>query len=1156
MAVGIHILNRNTEEITGYYTNNSKKMMVLSNVHARNRDEHSETFDFTVPYKFLDDFHNQNRVLIPDVRKGEFREFVIKHKETADKEIFIQCDGAWLDDLARNSEPLPPVNLNNVTVDEAVTYALSITGYEKGHIEYDGFIDLVTTEYTRPYDLLLKIEEITDLQFDVTIETSGNEITGRYVHMNVPDDLSEFTGKELVRGKDITTIKQKENTRELATALLITSTDSKGAPLVTKVYNDEARDRWGNNGKFSWDIYNIEANEKSNMTTAKMKTIGARELKKRIEQAVEYEVQAVDIIAQLGITANFGDRVRVRDVTYKPHFYLEATVKAVQRDIFDDNSKELVLGSVKKFSESSLRSYFNSMQSQLTAKMNDSINNVNTIIEQNKIHTGNTPPPDAIDGQLWYDNSVSEVAVLREFKDGGWTNQTPNNVENIGGLKKEKTLYTNLHQIYEDLFVEYSKIQTLVNQLLSNEYLVDTTIKNTLQVAFNNLNGSFLSMKSADSSMTVDTANMTGLNALQLAIGDFRTKVQEINIAQAGAQKAIDDRFGLLQSQYTDEKAGVIMQEVAKATGLVYDPTNNTLTGDVNVSDTEYNRIYDKVTADSVGKYVESGTYSTDKKGLVESIDANKSAIEQTGKSINLEVSDSKLNTQLKTLQEAVSSIKLVADGINITSSADGLISSVSVDPTNIKIKSDIINLIGDVYMQDGLVRVSDLKIGGEDKAGKIEIKNANNEVFFGLDTEQATASELSIGTLRVEKIENKDIVTQSSDNLTFFVSNLGDNENDGLTLETAFATVERALEEVPTVYNGECTIYLRLLESGEIVEVKGYTGEGKITFAGVASTGTPSVGQIRNSVAFKFAGNTIESYLTNLLIETENGTSGVSVSGASVTATNVNINGQGGGEQAVSISRNGYFEWRTGQSNNVARGMTCASGSNAFLKDVTLYANDFGIVSAYASQVECNVVKIKAGTSTNAFEGSLIGGSITNLTTASTVAPAPPPTTKTVTLTSSSAGHYYKSSIGWNGVFMKSYPIQGTWSPYGERMGFWFFGTQFDRFVGKTIKKVRVYIGRSSVNMQGYTGSRKATLRMHTYGTKPSTAPATSNATQSKEIYLAMGDSKWVDVTSVFGSMINQTAWKGFAVNTDSSSAYEYMAMKPTLKVEVTYVV
>lgn len=382
MAVGIHILNRNTEEITGYYTNNSKKMMVLSNVHARNRDEHSETFDFTVPYKYLDDFHNQNRVLIPDVRKGEYREFVIKHKETSDKEIFIQCDGAWLDDLASSSEPLPPVNLNNVTVDEAVTYAISSTNYDKGEIEFDGFIDLVITEYTRPYDLLLKIEELTDLQFDVTIETSGNEITGRYVHMRESDDISEFTGKELVRGKDIVTIKQKENTRELVTALKLTSTDKDGKPLVTEVYDDDAIDRWGSNGMPIWGLHHFEANEKSNMTIEKMKITGKKILKEKIDSVIEYEVQAIEIVNQLGMTANFGDRVRVRDVTYTPHFYLEATVKAVQRDIFDDNSKELVLGSIKKYSESALRTYFNSLKSQLQSKMNDNIYNIDqTVIE-------------------------------------------------------------------------------------------------------------------------------------------------------------------------------------------------------------------------------------------------------------------------------------------------------------------------------------------------------------------------------------------------------------------------------------------------------------------------------------------------------------------------------------------------------------------------------------------------------------------------------------------------------------------------------------------------------------------------------------------------------------------------------------------------------
>ncbi|MCE4957250.1 hypothetical protein [Macrococcoides caseolyticum] len=377
--VGIHILNRGNGKITGYYTNTSKKMMVLDNLHTRNRDEHSETFDFTVPYKYLDDFHNQNRVLIPDTRKDEFREFVIKHKETSEKEIFIQCDGAWLDDLSSNSEPIAPVNMQNITVDEAVSFALTLTTYKKGEVEFDGFIDLVTTEYMRPYDILLMIEEMTGLQFDVTIETSGSEITGRYVHMRESEDLSDFTGKELVRGKDIVTIKQKEDTRELVTALKLTSTDKDGKPLVTEVYDDDAINRWGNDGEPIWGLHHFEATEKTDMTIAKMQTTGKKILKKKINQVVEYEVQAIEVENQLGVKANFGDRIRVRDVVYQPHFYMEATVKSVQRDIFDDSTKQFTLGAIKKYSESTLRAYFNSLRAELQTKMNDNINNIDKV---------------------------------------------------------------------------------------------------------------------------------------------------------------------------------------------------------------------------------------------------------------------------------------------------------------------------------------------------------------------------------------------------------------------------------------------------------------------------------------------------------------------------------------------------------------------------------------------------------------------------------------------------------------------------------------------------------------------------------------------------------------------------------------------------------
>lgn len=1150
MAVpGIHVLDRSTERIEGYYTNNSKKNVILNNVHTRNRDDHSETFDFIVSYTYVDDFENQNRIIIPDTKNGEYREFVIKHKETSEREVHVQCDAAWLDDLARNSEPLPPVDKINLSVRDAVIYALSITNYELGEIDFAGFIDLKTEEYMRPYDILMKIEELSGLQFDATITTSGNKITGRYVHMRESADLSKFTGKELVRGKDIVSINHKVDTRELVTALILTGKDAKDKDIVAKVYDDKARDRWGNNGKYSWDVVSVDGVQ----SVKSLEKYGASLLKKKVDSVVEYEVQAIEVNQQLGVQANFGDRIRVRDVTYFPHFYMEATVKAVQRDIFDDFSKEFTLGAIKRFSEADLRSYFNSLKSQLNNKLHDNINNITTIIETNKIHTGDAPPPDPVDGKLWYDTSISDAVVLREYKDGSWSNKTPDNVEKIGGMTKEKTLYTTLHQVYRDLSVMYVNIESQISSLLNSEYLVDETLKADLQSKLTNLNNTFAAVKTLDESMTLDTATFNQLTTMQVKIGDVRTKLNEIQPTILAVQNAINNRLALLQSQYTDENVKQIFKSVAAATGLIYNEIDNTLTGDVNLTNAEYNKIYDKLQENFTGKYVESGTYTTDQQGLVKSIDNNKSAIEQSGKLINLEVGESKLNTQLKTLYQAISAIKLLSDGIDFSASEDGLISNISLNPDAIKLKSNVIELIGDVYMQNGLVRVSDLKIGGDDRPGKIEIKNANNEVFFGLDTEQAAASELSIGTARIENIINDDIVTQSSEDMTFYVSDLGDNSNDGLTINTSFATIERALEEIPTVYNGICTIYLRNLVSGELAEVKGFLGKGQIVFAGCTSTGTPDTNRVKNIVSLKFAGNSIDCYVQFLSIETSKDVHGIHVDSSSVNASNISINGSNGSESAVYVTRNSYFEWRTGDATNVARGIQCLSGSNAYIRDINIYALDYGVVSAYASQVECNNINIKAGTATSAFSGSFINGTVTNLTTASTQAVATSASTKTVTLTNYSAGHYYHGAWGWSGTFMRNYPIQGKWSGYDMRTGYWFFGSQFDIFNGKKIKKVRVYVKRSSVNMQGITGARKFTLRMHSHTSKPSTAPNYSADNYSN--VLGFGDDGWFDVTSKFANLINKTTWKGFAAVADTTSQYEYMALDPTMKVEVTYV-
>ena len=122
-------------------------------------------------------------------------------------------------------------------------------------------------------------------------------------------------------------------------------------------------------------------------------------------------------------------------------------------------------------------------------------------------------------------------------------------------------------------------------------------------------------------------------------------------------------------------------------------------------------------------------------------------------------------------------------------------------------------------------------------------------------------------------------------------------------------------------------------------------------------------------------------------------------------------------------------------------------------------------------------------------------------------------------------------------------------------RSSHWFFGNAFDQFNGKKITRIRVYIGRSSVNMQGLIGPKYFTLRMHNLTSKPGANGGTpSLSSNNYRATLDFGQSKWVDVTSQFKTLMTQSSWKGFAVKTDSASNSEYMAMNPKLKVEVTY--
>ncbi|TDM04071.1 phage tail spike protein [Macrococcus carouselicus] len=1219
---GIHILDNETEDILLYLTNTSRERMVLDNNHTRNAEDHSETFDFSIPYKYTKHLANQNRVLIPDDINNKYREFVIKTVETDNNIIFVQSDAAWLDDLSRNVKPLAPMNRQNITVDEAIDIALIDTGYLKGNVDFDGFIDLVTTEYKTAYEILLMIEELTDLHFDCTVNTQGNSITGRYVHMT---ERKDFEGKELVRGHNVTGIKKKENTRELVTALILTSTDEKGKPLVTEITDDKARDRWGNNGKFSWSIYNIEAKESDKMTTAKMKIKGAKALKNMIDSTVEYEVTAVEVNRQLKEQVRFGDRVRVRDVIFQPHFYLEATVKSVSRDIFSESSKQFTLGSIKQYSEDQLRRYFNSLKSELTTKLNDNINNLDTIIAnisetvaENDIHKSEIAP-EYLDGvipvnKLWLDTST-QPAILKRWNGTQWIIDSPTKPSDIGAVAKESAMIDSLEAVYKNMAGQHLALSAEVTIILQNEFLVDQTIKDNLNQNLADASSIFIALgELIIAKQAIEKPSMTDVIEVQTLLDNYGKSVEQLRIELTNANTAINERINLLQSQYTEENVKKVFQEVADITGLTYDSINNTLSGDINLSEANVTKVYDKVTADMVGQYVSSATYSTDKDGFVNDISANKTAIEQTKKEINLEVSESKINTQLKTMSEAISVIKLISNGINISSSENGLISTVAVSPNELSLKSNLINLNeGQIEVTKGVTKIKnavitdahvkdlslnkltggELNVGGyindyatdssgniiyetttdEDGStitvpvidpnkkqylgsGEINFRNDNNEILFQISAQNKGADTFTVTDLIVENpIQNPFLVTRSTSSLTYYVrgSVYGNDDNSGLAELDAFSSLQKAIDSIPDIINHTITVLVYgTYDINEDIVLSSKLGNGEIIFElrGYDSNFRISIEHCQCRVTIQ--NGTINTLDNDKPYLAQNKYSHY------VSFVGLNLNGNNGtGQLGIQGLGGGNTYINNCEIQNVQDCVSATNLHNVYMSNNTGVASRYGTVSWRGATINVNN-NAPIGKVANYNKGYAGNINIVDATypTVVTKAPSTVTTTKSRIFKPLSANHYRYSGINtWarSGDFHYGYPVQGMGYGSPAQTGCWFFGaTMRDTLKGKTIKSVKVKLSRRS--KIGNSSNAKVNLRMHKYISQPSSSPSFSTA--YKEIIMDWGETKTYDVTSTFKTLINDGTWAGFGIKPTAQDLAHYAELSAlNMEVYVTYV-
>lgn len=642
----IHILDFN-DNIIDFISRNDGALIKVEM--TRNVQEVAETLDFTILSERADNVRERNRVIAQDYN-GVYREFIITHVEDDLEGLTdVQCNASYLEDLA-TAKPLEPQTFEKMSTTQALLKTLADTGWEvSDETEYGGMRSKSWTSYNNPYQVIGMLETTYDMVADFYIELGSHTVEHRYVSLKHPNSL--FKGKEIVKGKDLTGLTRTVDTSEVRTALIaLGPEDEKGNRISTVVKDDDAHEQFGLPGRYLWDIYEPES-EDTNMTLERLTTLAKTELNKRKQMSVSYEISALDIHRYYNdVQVELRDKVRVKDRDFNPPLYVEAEVLAFTYNLILDDTT-FTFGNVVEFEEDTLRQEFTRRLDEIRKMLQDDISNVNTIVNdaiegqleyfEPKIIKSDEAPEKPVEDMLWYDTSDPNVAVLRRYVNGEWRNETAKDVEQLGGMTREKVLYNSLNNTFANLNIQHSKLLDEVYKLLNNEYLVDDDLRLQLDNAMNSVINVYNNIKTNLDSMTPETATIGKLIDTQALFLRYRERLQNLYKAMRNAQIAADDRLKLLQSQYTDDKFNDAMNKIAETLpNGRWDSKNQRLYAD----------IPNRTDVDKVRQTLQEYT-----DGQISNLNSI------LGKEI-----DSKINTTKSEISTKISSVERKIDGIEV----------------------------------------------------------------------------------------------------------------------------------------------------------------------------------------------------------------------------------------------------------------------------------------------------------------------------------------------------------------------------------------------------------------------------------------------------------------------------------------------------------
>ncbi|WP_419791573.1 phage tail spike protein [Staphylococcus chromogenes] len=686
----IHVLNFE-DKIIDYISKRDSSIVTAE--HSQNIEEDTETFELTLHSDKAENLRRRVKLVV-EMLDGTYHEFFVSEIEdnVVEKETTLTCVASYLEDLSK-AKPIPPQKITKQTLIEMLDFGLRGTGWDRGNVDYMGEKSRSWTSYATPYEYLKMLRTTFGHEYRFVIEIEGRKVKRRRVDCVKPEPL--FNGREIVYGKDLLGMTRSIDMSEVVTAYIgLGPEKDNGEREVVEVVDDEVQESFDLPENYLWGIYEPES-EDQDMTKERLTTLTRTALNKAKSRVFSYEVTSLDVKKQFGHElVQIGDIVRIKNRDFNPPIYADGRVIEITSDLMAER-QTYKLGEIKEYDENKLRAYFNSIKSLLTKKVNDDINNMNTIIIDNiqdleiferNISKGAEPPLNPVENQLWYDTSNPDVAILREYVNGQWINATAEDVRDIGGFTREQTIYNDLDNTMDNLLAQHTQLQTLYDNLYNSEYLVDDVLKQDYKAKYDDLNVQFLIAKNLFDSLDLEHATIGKLMDVQAAIVEYRNKLQSFYLISQQVDKSISERIKLLQSQYTDEKYNEAMKRVAETFGIKQDENGafigppETIAEMVDALRTE--------TKEEMSTLLKRAEYETDKNGIVERLNASDSERKQLSNEINDRVTITEYNAGMEEKTNEINNLNIGSENLLLNSE---IRSDFSTYPGYSYIKYDLI---------------------------------------------------------------------------------------------------------------------------------------------------------------------------------------------------------------------------------------------------------------------------------------------------------------------------------------------------------------------------------------------------------------------------------------------------------------------------------